>query len=42
MGGSAAEISVEESAKGLANRFATLSPETTGIFETWDGHAHPY
>jgi len=41
MGGSAADISVEESASGLATRFDALSLETTGCFETWDGRAHP-
>jgi NAD(P)-dependent dehydrogenase (short-subunit alcohol dehydrogenase family) len=42
MGGSAAEIGVEESAAGLMERFAALGPETTGCFETWDGRPHPY
>ncbi len=42
MGGDHAAISPEQSATGLAQRFADLSPETTGIFETWDGTAHPY
>ncbi len=42
MGGSAAEISVDESAAGLMARFAALGPATSGCFETWDGRAHPY
>ncbi len=42
MGGSSAEISVEESASGLIARFAVLSPANTGCFETWDGQQHPY
>lgn len=42
MGGSAAEVAVEESAAGLMARFAALGPATTGCFETWDGLAHPY
>ncbi|NDW44869.1 SDR family NAD(P)-dependent oxidoreductase [Ruegeria sp. PrR005] len=42
MGGGAADITVDAAAKGLAERFAALSLETTGCFETWDGRAHPY
>ncbi|MFQ6548923.1 SDR family NAD(P)-dependent oxidoreductase [Aestuariibius sp. 2305UL40-4] len=42
MGGDHAAISPEESARGLARGFAALSPDTTGVFETWDGHPHPY
>ncbi|KIN60312.1 Oxidoreductase, short-chain dehydrogenase/reductase family [Sulfitobacter noctilucae] len=42
MGGSSAAITVEESADGLMARFADLSLETTGCFETWDGRAHDY
>ncbi len=42
MGSAAAEISVEESSSGLMARFAALSPDTTGCFETWDGRAHPF
>lgn len=41
MGGAAAQITPAESAKGLAQRFAALSLDTTGCFETWDGRAHP-
>ena len=42
MGGSAAEISTDESVRGLMDRFAALGPDTTGCFETWDGQPHPY
>lgn len=42
MGGSSAAISMEESASGLMDRFAALSTDTTGCFETWDGRAHAY
>ena len=42
MGGGSADISVEESAQGLAARFDALSIETTGCFECWDGRTHPY
>ncbi|MBN2906032.1 MAG: SDR family NAD(P)-dependent oxidoreductase [Rhodobacteraceae bacterium] len=42
MGGTAAEIGVDEAATGLRARFDALSLETTGCFETWDGRPHPY
>ncbi|RLK11392.1 SDR family NAD(P)-dependent oxidoreductase [Ruegeria conchae] len=42
MGGTSAEISVDQAAVGLIERFAALSLDTTGCFETWDGRAHPY
>ncbi len=42
MGGETAAITVDEAVTGLVERFATLSLETTGCFETWDGRAHPY
>ncbi len=42
MGGSAAEITVDQAADGLIERFSALSLDTTGCFETWDGRAHPY
>ncbi len=42
MGGTSAEISVDQAADGLIERFAALSLDTTGCFETWDGRAHPY
>lgn len=40
MGGDEADISVEESANGLFDRITTLSMDTTGCFQTWDGHDH--
>lgn len=42
MGGQHAQIGVEEAAAGLRARFDALTLETTGCFETWDGHPHPY
>ena len=42
MGGSAAEISTDESVRGLMDRFAALGPDSAGCFETWDGQPHPY
>lgn len=42
MGGQAAAITVDQSANGLLARFDTLSLESTGCFETWDGRPHPY
>ncbi|MEL6644989.1 MAG: SDR family NAD(P)-dependent oxidoreductase [Pseudomonadota bacterium] len=42
MGGSTAEITVNEAAQGLKSRFDALSIETTGCFETWDGRPHAY
>ncbi|MDG1868163.1 MAG: SDR family NAD(P)-dependent oxidoreductase [Yoonia sp.] len=40
MGGDEADISAEESANGLFDRITTLSMDTTGCFQTWDGHDH--
>lgn len=42
MGGSNADISMQESADGLMARFDALSVATTGCYETWDGRPHPY
>lgn len=42
MGGAGADITVAQSATGLADRFAALSLATTGCFETYDGRVHPY
>jgi NAD(P)-dependent dehydrogenase (short-subunit alcohol dehydrogenase family) len=42
MGGPGADISEAESATGLLERFAALSPATTGCFENWDGRPHPF
>lgn len=41
MGGDAAAITAEDSARGLMARFDALDLAHTGCFETWDGHAHP-
>ncbi|MCR9085853.1 MAG: SDR family oxidoreductase [Rhodobacteraceae bacterium] len=37
MGGPKAEITVEQSVAGLLERFEALTPERTGVFETWKG-----
>ena len=42
MGGDAAEISVDQAADGLLDRFAALDMAATGCFQTWDGHDHAY
>jgi len=42
MGGSAADITVDDAVSGLVERFDDLSIATTGVFETWDGRAYPY
>ncbi|MEC9432363.1 MAG: SDR family oxidoreductase [Pseudomonadota bacterium] len=42
MGGSGADIPVEESAAGLLARFDALGPETTGAFESYDGTPLPF
>ncbi|SLN57729.1 C-factor [Pseudoruegeria aquimaris] len=42
MGGGAADISTQEAVEGLMARFAALSPQTTGCFQTWDGRPHPF
>lgn len=42
MGGTAADITVTESAQGLLARFDALSLASTGCFQTWDGRDHPY
>ncbi|WP_299658988.1 SDR family NAD(P)-dependent oxidoreductase [uncultured Ruegeria sp.] len=42
MGGAAADITVDQAVAGLTDRFAALSLDTTGCFETWDGRAHDY
>ncbi|NSX54720.1 SDR family NAD(P)-dependent oxidoreductase [Parasulfitobacter algicola] len=42
MGGSSAEITVDQAAKGLITRFDALDLDTTGVFETWDGHPHDF
>ena len=42
MGGAGADISAEESAAGLIERFDALSVETTGCFEFYSGEAIPF
>jgi NAD(P)-dependent dehydrogenase (short-subunit alcohol dehydrogenase family) len=42
MGGPNAQIDVEESAKGLMERFDTLSLATTGVFEDYRGETIPF
>lgn len=42
MGGTAADITVDQATGGLIARFDALSPETSGCFETWDGRPHAY
>ena len=42
MGGTGADITVEQSAIVLLERFDALNMATTGCFETWDGRKHPY
>ena len=42
MGGPRATIEVDESAKGLMQRFEALSLETTGVFEDYRGQAIPF
>lgn len=42
MGGTNAEITTQDAAQGLIQRFEALSLDTTGCFETWDGRPHAY
>lgn len=42
MGGTAADITVADSAAGLIERFDALSMDSTGCFLCWDGREHPY
>lgn len=42
MGGDRATTTPQQSATGLIQRFDALSLDTTGCFETFDGHPHPY
>ncbi|MBK1636375.1 SDR family oxidoreductase [Rhodovulum adriaticum] len=42
MGGTAADLGVEQAAAGLIARFDALDMGNTGCFETWDGQPHPY
>lgn len=42
MGGQGAEISVEESARGLLERMDALTLSTSGCFECWDGRPYDF
>ena len=42
MGGSAASLSVEESARGIRRVMADLDESRHGRFWTWDGREHPW
>lgn len=42
MGGIEATITVQESARGLLQRFAMLVPATSGVFETYQGEEIPF
>ena len=42
MGGPGAPVTPRASAEGLASRIEALTPQATGVFETWDGHPHPF
>ena len=42
MGGHYAQITPQEAAQGLMQRFSVLSVKTTGCFECWDGRTHPF
>ncbi|MEO1275971.1 MAG: SDR family NAD(P)-dependent oxidoreductase [Pseudomonadota bacterium] len=42
MGGAEAAITVDESAKGLWDRFDAIAPDTTGAFLNYDGSAVPF
>lgn len=42
MGGSSADIHVDEAVSGLIKRFDALSLDNTGCFETYDGQPHAY
>ena len=42
MGGDGADISVDEAADGLIERFDALDTDSTGCFKTWDGRYHPF
>ena len=42
MGGDGGDISVNEAAQGLMQRFDALNPQTTGCFEAYDGSAQAF
>ncbi len=42
MGGADADLSVTESAEGILNVIAALTPDDNGKFYTWDGKEYPW
>ena len=42
MGGAGADITAQESATGIRNVIAALTPETSGKFYKWNGEIHPW
>ncbi len=42
MGGDQADITTEESAKGLFAKLSTLEPSDNGRFFKWNGEEHPW
>ena len=42
MGGADADLSVTESAQGILNVIAALTPDDNGKFYTWDGKEYPW
>lgn len=42
MGGADADVTIEASVAGLADRFDALTLETSGVFEDWNGAALPF
>ncbi|AUH65398.1 SDR family oxidoreductase [Paracoccus zhejiangensis] len=42
MGGAGADITVDQAVDGLVARFDELSPQTTGIFQSYDGTTIPF
>ncbi len=42
MGGARADLTLDQSVRGLTARFDALSLTTSGCFECWDGRPHPF
>ena len=42
MGGASAAITTDEAVAGLIAQFDALDIARSGVFETWDGRAHPF
>lgn len=42
MGGASAAITTDAAVAGLVARFDALDMARSGVFETWDGRAHPF